>query len=103
MRDKEDSINSEVLVPLPTIPPKERKTHEHVDKEKLLPPKVEQRESLFLTPAHSVEQLKSYPVDETIYENLKSTSLVKLNEFQDYVKQAIASGKLDEQYAVSKP
>ncbi|XP_014300216.1 receptor-type tyrosine-protein phosphatase delta [Microplitis demolitor] len=100
LRDKEDSINSEVLVPLPTIPPKERKTHEHVDKEKLLPPKVEQRESLFLTPAHSVEQLKSYPVDETIYENLKSTSLVKLNEFQDYVKQAIASGKLDEQYAI---
>lgn len=91
-----------MLVPLPKILPKEQNGQENVVNSKQLPPKEEQRESLLLTPANSIEQLKNITMNETIYENLKSVSLVKLNEFQDYVKEAIASGKLDEQYAVSK-
>lgn len=62
------------------------------------PKPIEYRESLLLTPANSHELLPTVPRET--YEKAKFTSLVKLNEFQDYVKRAIATGKLDQQYSV---
>ncbi|XP_074097016.1 receptor-type tyrosine-protein phosphatase S [Cotesia typhae] len=100
LEKKDDSINTEVLVQLPKILPKKQNGQENVVNSKQLPSKEEQRESLLLTPANSIEQLKTTTMNETIYENLKSVSLVKLNDFQDYVKEAIASGKLDEQFSM---
>ncbi|KAK0158949.1 hypothetical protein PV328_009884 [Microctonus aethiopoides] len=63
------------------------------------PDTVEYRESIMLMPAVTLGKLNPSIVTEEMYNKIKCTSLVKLNEFQDYVKHAIASGKLDEQYS----
>ncbi|XP_034938749.1 LOW QUALITY PROTEIN: receptor-type tyrosine-protein phosphatase T-like [Chelonus insularis] len=99
--DKTQSDEMTEPIPIyPIVPEKKNRKSEHINEAEDISNMVDIRESISITPSNSTERLNRTIATESIYENLKGNSSIRINEFQDYVKQAIATGKLDLQYEI---